>query len=97
MLEKIEKVALEFALYLHSKPSIPRTGVIEIQDISKSTLFETIVEILEPIKTYLPIGQKGQFSQILSIIKNPFKKMNTDYLLRFFFGKKNSIYVFLIR
>lgn len=53
MLEKIESGALEFALHLNYRPSIPRKVVVDIQNIAKRTLFVVIAEIFEPIKTYI--------------------------------------------
>lgn len=90
-MEKLESGALEFALTLHAKPSMPRSTVIEVQDVLKRTLFETIAQVLDPISELLPVESQTKFKKIINTIKNPFKKINTDYMLRKYLEKKQLV------
>ncbi|XP_031358061.1 uncharacterized protein LOC116181772 isoform X1 [Photinus pyralis] len=84
LLEKISNCATKFVFALHNNNNFSRKDVFEIQETAKQFLIDPLLDLFKLFavhKIELDVCAQNELCGLISKCRNPFKHLNTDYLL----------------
>ncbi|XP_024875366.1 uncharacterized protein LOC112456837 [Temnothorax curvispinosus] len=93
-LKKMVDSVTEFVLTLHNNNNFSRKDVFKIQKYANKCLIDPLLDIMKSFinnKLHANSSVYNEFSSLISNCRNPFKFLNTDYLLYKWLKSENYI------